>query len=1141
MANYITPIIDRTQQDVDYARSHQSDLVNKNKGAWNYTDLNRICNNLLYAAEYMYNQGFLPTPYTAQIKTNWVESDIITIEQLNTMIVNNMNNLKTYSRPDLNWHYIASLVNIDYNVANWIEQNIHALATQEPISPDKYTLTVTNGTGSGEYEARTVVTIQASPAPEGQIFDHWSGDHLENIENATAAITHYTMPLQDVRLYANYTSATPHKLTIITHSGTEEVNLSMGQTKALVADPAPQSCVFHHWDVTPQRYENNLYEPAATTTFVMPNEAVTISAFYITKGPKHLTVQNGNGSGWYNYDQYVSVSSQKPANATFTYWTGDTQYLSGPVTQEYNSIRIPDVSQIIIRANWTVPPVTNVSLTVVNGVITSTGETTGTFTEGDQVAISSDPIQEGKVFTGWSKSGGGSVIDTNSMNTMAVIGTSDMTVTSTRRTLEYYTLTVTTNSGTSVTTKEIADYFSVSAYPEPSGYVFDHWSGDTTGLNIYQPITYTTMGSGNRTISAVYREIVSHTLVVHQPSGDVSYSLNEFDTITITADNPSAGQQFFNWTFTGSGSISNYNTQSTIYTFGNGNAELTPNYRNIWTISVTNGTINGSASAVLPQGELFRIQCRDLASNEGFTNWSQSGPGDIIGSSSPSTYFRVGAGDTSLTANITQYSNKTLTIYMRDPETEIDTLVSQQTYTYGSYIAIEAPVAPANTTFSTWLGDVSALSPSALASSVTINSITTDVTITATYFYPQTPEYYTLTVYDGYPESQSVAVGDQVTIRAKQASQGWEFYKWYGDTQYLVDSDLTQEENVIIMPSQPITLYAKFKVVGELPLWRVSVSNGTANAIYITDEGTEQEQIHEVSGTYIDIPEGITVTLTANADEVGWVFDYWSGNFIAAGVDDIDTTITPTTFTMVEADINTTVVRREQNKCIIYPTHATVPTGQVYPATYTISGNLVDTEDIHYIFSHWTCVDANEQSQIQKIANPNNETTTITLSEGDTLWVEAHYTNYYKLTVVEGQNTDTNPPYYYEDQVINTVYANTAPTGMQFDHWLDPVGVITTNIYDPTPTIKMKNSIATITAVFTSLSTQGNSVVVTGNDLHTGTIYRRNTTIINGMITVGTIVFDADGCIGMITVVDPDHSDDTDDFSVMKLFYGGNF
>lgn len=410
--SYITPITNRTQTDVEYARQNQADLTNKNKGAWNYTDCNRVCNNLKYAAEYMYEQGFLTEPYSMQIKLDWKETDIITYETLNSMIVNNMNNLKTYSRPDLTWYPIASIANMDYTLANGLERNINELATQIPIPPEKYTLTVNNGTGSGEYEANTIVTIQANAAEEGMIFSNWSGNHLENIENATAAITTYKMPYQDIILQANYTSAVPHTLTVVTYTGTTSTELSMGEIQYIEADPAPQGKVFHHWEVEPSTHEGNLYEPAATTHFTMPNEAVTLTAVYITKGEKQLKVINGNGSGYYEYGTYASVSSNKPTGATFTGWSGDTQYLSGPTTREYNSVKIPDVNVITIRANWSVPPVTNVPLTVVNGQITSIESeddnpvTTGKFTQGDKVSISANSVPEGQIFAGWSYSGG---------------------------------------------------------------------------------------------------------------------------------------------------------------------------------------------------------------------------------------------------------------------------------------------------------------------------------------------------------------------------------------------------------------------------------------------------------------------------------------------------------------------------------------------------------------------------------------------------------------------------------------------------------------------------------------------------------------------------------------------------------------
>lgn len=1147
--SYITPITNRTQADVEYARQHQHDLVNKNIGAWNYTDLNRICNNLKYAAEYMYEKEFLNTPYEMQIKMDWTETDIITYETLNTMIVQNMNNLKTYSRPDLTWYPIASIVNMDYSLANWIERNIHAMATQEPIPPDKYTLTVESGTGSGSYEPRTIVTIQANAAEPGMIFSHWSGDHLENIGSATAMITTYQMPFQDITLTANYTSAVPHTLKVITHTQTITKSLSMGEVLYIEADPAPQNKVFHHWDVNPSEYENKLYEPAATTHFTMPNEDVTLTAVYITKGEKQLKVVNGTGSGLYEYGTYAAISSNKPSNATFTQWTGDTQYLTGPTTQEYNSVKIPDVNLITVRANWSVPPVTGVGLKVVNGVISSTGETEGSYTEGNRVTIVANAAPEGQVFAGWSHSGGGYVSNSGSSTATMVIGTSAATVTATYRTLSYHTLTVNTYSGTTTKTYERQAYFSINANPAPSGKTFSHWSGNTSGISVYSASTGATMGAADRTITANYRDINPHTLTVNQLSGTVTYEQSEYSTITITAEDAPAGQRFVRWDKSGSGSVSNSYSKTITFTFGNGDTTLTPVYVNVWTITVVGGTINGSTTAVLDQGSRYTLKTRSLAVYEKFEGWTQSGPGTITNTASTSTYFTVGAGNATITANITQYPDKTLTVYWRHPDTNVDTLQFQRTYTYGTKITgIEAEIAPNKSTFSTWLGDVNALSPSALASTVTINSLTTDVTIIATYFYPEDPEYYTLTVYDGYPDPpQEYPVGSQIEIRAKEPAQGWEFFKWYGDTQFIVNQEgLRESVNSVIIPKKSITLYAKFTVVGELPLWTVSVSNGIAEGTYMTgEEPAEGEEdtrvVHNEKGTSIQVPAGTEVILTADPDTVGHEFDRWEGNFDAAGVTDIVKTDRITRFTMPEADMNIQMVRVQKQQRFIYPTNATAPSWGYVGNTYTISGNLVDTDDYKHKFEGWSCVDADGNNCIEYIKDPSETglETEITIPDKD-LWITAEYTTSYRLTVVKGQ--DDGDGYYAENETVNSVYAD-APTPesrTKFDHWDDPMGVVK-NIYDETPTIIMKNTVATITAVYTSIDAVGNSVIMTANEIDDEEILRSDSYLINGVYSVGALVFDKEGCLGVLTKVDPDETDDTDDFEVKKFFYGGNF
>ena len=1146
--------MNRTYADVTYARQHQDDLTKKNIGAWNYTDINRICNNLKYAAEYMYEQGFLLEPYAINVKLDWTETDIITYETLNTMIVRTMNNLKTYSRPDLQWYPMTAIANMDYNLANWIERNIHNLATQVPIPPDTYTLTVENGSGSGVYEPRTIVTIQANPAPEGMIFDSWSGDHLENIGSATAMITTYQMPHQDIKLKANYTSTIPHDLTVKTYTSTKTVSLHMGETYFIEADPAPEGKVFHHWDVTPSKYENNLYEPAATTHFTMPNEAVTLSAFYITKGQKQLNVVNGRGSGLYDYGTYASISSNKPTGATFTRWTGDTQYLTGPTTQEYNSVKIPDVNTITVRANWSVPPVTNVKLTVVNGVISSTGLTTGTYTEGDKVTITANAVPEGQTFNGWSKSGGGSISNSGSTTATITIGTSATTVTASYRTLEYHTLTVITNSGTTTKTLEKETYFSVNANPAPDGQVFNKWTGDTGSYRstfyVNNASTGTYMGSSDRTITATYRSINTHKLTVKQLSGDKIYEQSENTSVTITADDASSGQRFVRWTLSGAGKMSSSTSKTMTFTFGNGNATLTPVYVNIWTVTVVGGTINGSSSATLDEGSSYTLRTRSLAVYEKFNGWSQSGPGTISNSASTYTSFKVGAGDTTITADITQYPDKTLTVYWRHPDTGVDTLQFQRTYTYGTKITgIEAYVAPNQTTFSTWLGDTSALKPSALASTVSIDSLITDTTIIATYYYPEAPEYYTLTVYKGYPSPpREFAVGSQIEITAETPNAGWEFYTWYGDTEFIVNQEgLEEPTNSVIMPQKAITLYAKFNVIGELPLWTVSVSNGTAEATFFPElppeEGEEDtRESKTVTGPVIEVPEGTEVILRADADTARHEFSHWEGNFSQTGVTDIVKTTRETRFTMPKADMNIQMVRKEKQKCTIYPTNATAPSEGYVGSVHTIMGSLTDTDDYKYEFEGWICVDAdgNDYSSAIKDPTKTGEVTEITIPTEDALWLTAQYTTYYKLTVIEGQDTGTG--YYAENETVNSIKANvpSPESRLEFDHWDDPMGVVK-DIYDKTPTIIMKDTVATITAVFTSIDASGNSVIMTGDEIDDGVILRNDSYAINGVYQVGALVFDREGCLGVLTQVDPDGTDDTADFAVEKLFYGGNF
>ena len=64
---------------------------------------------------------------------------------------------------------------------------------------ESFTLTVTNGTGSGVYKVGQTVTITAVTAQEGKEFDRWAGDvnFLADVGNGTTTLA---MPAKDASI-----------------------------------------------------------------------------------------------------------------------------------------------------------------------------------------------------------------------------------------------------------------------------------------------------------------------------------------------------------------------------------------------------------------------------------------------------------------------------------------------------------------------------------------------------------------------------------------------------------------------------------------------------------------------------------------------------------------------------------------------------------------------------------------------------------------------------------------------------------------------------------------------------------------------------------------------------------------------------
>jgi len=83
---------------------------------------------------------------------------------------------------------------------------IDFISSGTPIG-EKHTLTVNNGTNSGEYEENEIVNVSAT-VPQSMVFKEWTGD-IQFLEDAKKENASVTMPGQDITITATFDDAPP--------------------------------------------------------------------------------------------------------------------------------------------------------------------------------------------------------------------------------------------------------------------------------------------------------------------------------------------------------------------------------------------------------------------------------------------------------------------------------------------------------------------------------------------------------------------------------------------------------------------------------------------------------------------------------------------------------------------------------------------------------------------------------------------------------------------------------------------------------------------------------------------------------------------------------------------------------------------
>lgn len=1109
---WISPIYDRTYGDVLSAESDR-DLVNP-KGCYNYIDLNRIENNTKYCMEYMLEHKIIRVPPSLAIKTNWTEKDIPTREDM-IRIIQNIQLLMNLSNPVVteNFLVIYESTQFTYTLANAIENNLYVMATQPELPKKKWLLTVEHGiiqetgTESAYLEEEETVTIQGKPYGEDamyMIFTNWSGntDDLQYVGDTSKQTTTFQMQYHDsdsysVKLTANFKTRFPRTLTL--HGGTIYDDIGgttrqffAGDQILLLANNAETGKVFYEWLGTQEGLDNLTggKEPS-TSWLTMPDCDVELTSKYINAG-KHSVTIDGEIDGWYDYNENVYLSPKSRGDKySFSHWSGDTAYLDDPTS---SSFKMPDVN-VKFTSNWTYNYSYN-TVTMINGTIN--GETKqDNLREGSGQSIIANTPPSGKVFDKWELEGVGSFSDINSSSTTFYIGDGNAVITA--KYIDGHTVTIeNVNNNGGIHTKIVGEgkRYAISSNEVLADKMFDYWEKNGSKFSTNHYLDNLLMGAEDVTYKAAYRDRKSYTLTVNNGSGSGTYK--ERQSVSISANAAETGYRFDNWSGNYHSINDRWNSNTSIIMPSN-DCEVTANYTSIKPIHAVTVN-NGSGSGRYYEGQTVRCYGDKAPNGYEFSHWTE---GDTILSYSSTYTFTMGSSDREITANYKLIPYFTLTVVNG---------TGSGTYIRNSSPTIMMDPAPEGYKFLQWEvlegDDNDVYQP--LASTTYIRNLTHDVKVKATYYIPDPEIQYTLTVTrkDGTIDTYNNPVGTQINLTADSPDEGYVFYKWVGDTQYVIDR--YAEKTVVNMPPKNIALQMEYRREGFTTTYHVKL-NGGKLLVETSEDGTEKWDIEG------EFEERSVVQIKAVDIPIGWKFNGWKNDTDGGkSVSTVNAPLDATTFLTVEDfDIELTrdVIERDKYQMTIVNGEISGSYHESDPVA--VYFNMEDTDTTKYTFNRWTGSDLayiklfnGGSFDIFKAGTSEDDAQVIKMPTRN-ITITGTYTTTYKLTV-----NSEEIGYYKEGDKVNVSAEEIE--GKRFLYWKGDVDYVD-NKYNPNIVVTMPKGGVSLVPVYHN-SNDNNYIGYSLTDLTKyDNIKIEDIKIISGNVEKGFIITDSNGHIYVVT------------------------
>ena len=254
---------------------------------------------------------------------------------------------------------------------------------------ETYSLTISDGSGSGEYHPGENVKIFADQITLPKEFYRWNTDcNLQDINITSNDLFKseivIKMPRTDIELSAIFDTL----YSVLVVRGEGGGKFPKNTLVSIKANPANNGHVFDKWegdaDVLPDPFKDRIQ-------FSMPEMNIELEATYKLEPKYKLEIINGSGSGTYKIGHRQKITANhEPDGQIFTGWIGDTDILYSTNYKTY-VITMP-ARDIYLEATYEKIP--DFLVTINNG----TGD--GLYMYGNTVNINAD-IKDGFSFSHW--------------------------------------------------------------------------------------------------------------------------------------------------------------------------------------------------------------------------------------------------------------------------------------------------------------------------------------------------------------------------------------------------------------------------------------------------------------------------------------------------------------------------------------------------------------------------------------------------------------------------------------------------------------------------------------------------------------------------------------------------------------------